>query len=230
MWLRNNWGLWKGSRLSKWFNEKGIQAPDDMSGIILDSFWRHLNGKPLKLDEQIKYYQDYWKMIEAEEKVPKSWLALVDAGKYGESWDAAAEHLKNTVARDAFAKSLNAARKPLGKVKSRELRSTQPLINPSGALVGEHVEIEFWTVFENKRAAIEKVTLMLDKDKKWRVSGYTQPADRLPDGPRPIAPIPGVDPPTLQGPFHFLPNEPSVPRPPIQGPQPIPDEPTPTRG
>lgn len=45
-WLRNNWGLWKGSRLSTWFNEKGIRHPDDMSGIILDSFWRHLNGNP----------------------------------------------------------------------------------------------------------------------------------------------------------------------------------------
>ena len=26
-WLRNNWGLWKGSRMSKWFNERGIQHP-----------------------------------------------------------------------------------------------------------------------------------------------------------------------------------------------------------
>jgi len=53
--LRNTWGLWGGSRLSRWFNEKGIQHPDDMSGIILDSFWRHLNGKPIRLDEQIKH-------------------------------------------------------------------------------------------------------------------------------------------------------------------------------
>jgi hypothetical protein len=60
-WMRNKWGLWKGSRLSKWFNDKGIRHPDDMSGIILDSFWRHLNEKPIKLDEQIKHYQDYWK-------------------------------------------------------------------------------------------------------------------------------------------------------------------------
>lgn len=60
MWMRNNWGLWGGSRLAKWFNSKGIMHPDDMSGIILDSFWRHLNNKPIKLKEQVKYYQDYW--------------------------------------------------------------------------------------------------------------------------------------------------------------------------
>jgi len=67
-WLRNNWGLWGCSRLSRWFNEKGIKHPDDMSGIILDSFWRHLNGKPIKLDEQVKHYQDYWKTFEESGK------------------------------------------------------------------------------------------------------------------------------------------------------------------
>jgi len=72
MWLRNNWGLWKGSRLSKWFNDKGIRHPDDMSGIILDSFWGHLNGKPTGLEEQVKHYQDYWKKLEEEQKVPKA--------------------------------------------------------------------------------------------------------------------------------------------------------------
>ncbi len=63
MWIRNNWGLWSGSRLKKYFNDLGIHHPDDMSGIILTSFWRHLNNKPIKLKEQIKYYQDYWKKI-----------------------------------------------------------------------------------------------------------------------------------------------------------------------
>lgn len=63
MWIRNNWGLWSESRLKEYFNELGIQHPDDMSGIILDSFWRHLNNKPIELEEQIKYYQEYWGKI-----------------------------------------------------------------------------------------------------------------------------------------------------------------------
>lgn len=64
MWIRNNWGLWGGSRLAKWFNAEGIEHPDDMSGIILNSFWRHLNAKPINLEQQVKYYQDYWKKQE----------------------------------------------------------------------------------------------------------------------------------------------------------------------
>jgi hypothetical protein len=60
MWMRNNWQLWGGSRLSKFFNDKGIFHPDDMSGIILDSYYRYLNNKEINFDEQIQYYKDYW--------------------------------------------------------------------------------------------------------------------------------------------------------------------------
>ena len=67
MWMRNNWRLWGGSRLSKYFNDIGIYHPDDMTGIILDSYHRHLNNKEIKLEEQIKYYQDYWENSKKEE-------------------------------------------------------------------------------------------------------------------------------------------------------------------
>jgi hypothetical protein len=61
MWMRNNWGLWGGSRLSEYFNGIGIHHPDDMSGIILDSYWRKLHGKPIDLEGQVKYYEEYWR-------------------------------------------------------------------------------------------------------------------------------------------------------------------------
>lgn len=66
MWMRNNWQLWGGSRLSKYFNEMGITHPDDMSGIILDSYHRYLNNKELKLEEQIQEYKDYWETAKAD--------------------------------------------------------------------------------------------------------------------------------------------------------------------
>jgi len=61
MWIRNNWGLWGGQELAKYFNALGIYHPDDMSGIILCSYYRHIHNQDYKLEEQIKYYQDYWK-------------------------------------------------------------------------------------------------------------------------------------------------------------------------
>lgn len=51
MWMRNYWGLWQGSRLSTWFNQEGIQEPDAMSGIILHSYWRHLNAQPIEFNK-----------------------------------------------------------------------------------------------------------------------------------------------------------------------------------
>ena len=60
MGLRNSWALWAGSRLSRHFNQLGIHHPDDMSGIILDTFWCRLHNQPLRLDERIASYQAYW--------------------------------------------------------------------------------------------------------------------------------------------------------------------------
>ena len=61
IWMRNNWQLWGGSRLSKYFNQLGINHPDDMSGIIMDSYHRYLRKEEINLEEQVKYYQEYWK-------------------------------------------------------------------------------------------------------------------------------------------------------------------------
>jgi hypothetical protein len=58
--LRNGWGLWTGSVLAKWFNEKGIYHADDMSGIILTSCYRKGTGKDIDLEGQIKFYRDFW--------------------------------------------------------------------------------------------------------------------------------------------------------------------------
>ena len=75
MGLRNGWGLWGGSRLAKYFNAMGIFHPDDMSGIILESYVRQLRKEPIRLDEQVAYYKKYWeeakKRDEAEKKEKK---------------------------------------------------------------------------------------------------------------------------------------------------------------
>ena len=105
-------------------------------------------------------------------KAAEAWLKLVDQAKYGEAWDSAAEYLKNAVSKEDFGKSLGAVRKPLGKVKSRELKGAKYATSLPGAPDGEYVVIQFKTVFENKKDTVETVTPMLDKDKKWRSSGY----------------------------------------------------------
>ncbi len=63
LWMRNNWSLWKESSLARYFHKLGIDHPDDMSGIILDTFWCRLNKKPLGLEERIRYSQEYWRAV-----------------------------------------------------------------------------------------------------------------------------------------------------------------------
>ena len=43
MWLRNNWGLWGGSRLQKYMLGRKIEHPDEISAIILEFYYDWLN-------------------------------------------------------------------------------------------------------------------------------------------------------------------------------------------
>lgn len=55
--LRNSWGLWGGSPLKQYFLELGITHPDNMSGVILGTFWCKIHDKPLRLEERVTYYK-----------------------------------------------------------------------------------------------------------------------------------------------------------------------------
>ncbi len=60
-WLRNNWGLWAGQgKLYDWFIEQGIGHADDMSGIILTTFYRRYKKRPEMLEDQILFYKKFW--------------------------------------------------------------------------------------------------------------------------------------------------------------------------
>ena len=52
-WIMNNWGLEEGSRISHYMRSKGVLMADDMVRVIIVTWHRQLNGKPLKLEEEI---------------------------------------------------------------------------------------------------------------------------------------------------------------------------------
>ena len=101
-----------------------------------------------------------------------AWLSLVDEGNYAESWNQAAGLFKNAVTKEQWLNSMQAFRVPLGKIVARKLKSKQYTKTLPGAPDGEYVVIQYETTFENKKSSVETVTPMLDKDGKWRVSGY----------------------------------------------------------
>jgi hypothetical protein len=105
-------------------------------------------------------------------KAANAWLGLVDNGKYGESWNTAAQYFKNALTSSQWEQAVSAVRQPLGKVQKRTIKSKDYMTTLPGAPDGEYVVIQYSTSFENKASAVETVTPMLDKDGMWRVSGY----------------------------------------------------------
>jgi len=101
-----------------------------------------------------------------------AWLALVDSGKYAESWQEAAQYFKNAVTKDQWQSAMQSTREPLGKMLSRKLRSATFRTTLPGAPDGQYVVIQYDSSFEHKQSAVETVTPTLDKDGTWRVSGY----------------------------------------------------------
>ncbi len=101
-----------------------------------------------------------------------SWLLLVDAGKYAESWDSAAQFFRSSVSKEKWEESLNGILPFLGKVLNREVISATYETSLPGAPDGEYVVIQYTTQFEKKEKTLETVTPMKDEDGIWRVSGY----------------------------------------------------------
>ena len=102
----------------------------------------------------------------------EQWLALIDDGQFAESWQATAAIFQSVVSQPKWQSSLDSVRKPLGSLVSRKLKSAKYSKTLPGAPDGEYVVLQFTTSFANKKGATETITPMLDRDGKWKVSGY----------------------------------------------------------
>lgn len=52
-WITLNWGFYEGSRLSHALRQMGVYHPEDMAGLIIRSFHRSLNQRPIDVKGQI---------------------------------------------------------------------------------------------------------------------------------------------------------------------------------
>lgn len=102
----------------------------------------------------------------------EAWLALVDDGKYQDSWKGASGSFRNAVRMMQWDHTMKSVRKPLGKILKRGLKSATYKTSLPGVPDGEYVVVQYSTSFENKKSAIETIIPMVDSDGGWRVSGY----------------------------------------------------------
>ena len=99
------------------------------------------------------------------------WLALLDQGRYGTSWEEAAPMFQEAMSRHRWETTLPGARDPLGQTINRKMRQANYTTTVPNAPPGEYVVIQFDTRFEKRPASTEIVTPMKVGD-RWLVSGY----------------------------------------------------------
>ena len=102
----------------------------------------------------------------------QAWLEIVDSGKYTESWEEAAEYFKSAVTKEEWETTIHAVRNPFGKVGSRMLKSQKYTTSLPGTPYRDHIVIQYNTTFDKKKAAVETITLIIDKDGKWKMLNY----------------------------------------------------------
>jgi len=97
----------------------------------------------------------------------RQWLALVDAGRWNESWDATGQAFKQLNTSEKWASVSAEVRPPLGQVLSRTPTGQEMVPAPPYG----YQLVRFRTRFINKADATESVTLAREGE-AWKVVGY----------------------------------------------------------
>ena len=120
----------------------------------------------------VVYAQDQTAKKESAKHAAQSWLALVDRGDYGASWQEASPFFQSKISKADWERALKQVRAPLGAAGSRTLLGAEYQTELPGVPKGQYVVIQYKTEFVGKGTFVETITPMLDMDGKWRVSGY----------------------------------------------------------
>ena len=54
LWIRNNWIYPSYDKIAKNFTDRGIDSPDNMSGLIIYGYKQYLNGQPCDLEDLLQ--------------------------------------------------------------------------------------------------------------------------------------------------------------------------------
>lgn len=105
-------------------------------------------------------------------KAAEKWLALIDAAKFGESWDQASPTFQHAISKEKWIEAVADVREQVGKFESRKFSTAQAITDPPNAPPGDYMILQYTSNFASKNAATEMIVLSHDPDKQWRTSGY----------------------------------------------------------
>jgi len=107
----------------------------------------------------------------AAREAAKSWLGIVDSGRYADSWTQASSLFRKQVSAEQWESAVRSARGP-ARLLARNFKSAQYSLTLPGAPDGEYVVLQYNGSFEDKKEALETVVTMKEKEGAWRVAGY----------------------------------------------------------
>jgi TonB family protein len=111
----------------------------------------------------------------AAREAAESWLQLIDAGEYADSWIEASELVKERYAKEAWERHLNGFARQvleLEPIKSRKLLSLESVKSSPSNHDRQCVELSYKTYFEKSGSLLQRLELVLDQDQVWRVADY----------------------------------------------------------
>lgn len=100
-----------------------------------------------------------------------TWIGLVDAKRWDDSWNAAGTLFKSQMPQPRWATTIQPVREPLGTMASRSLKNVTKANSLPGAPDGEYEVVQFQTSFSNKAHATETIVLSRETS-GWKVVGY----------------------------------------------------------
>jgi hypothetical protein len=101
----------------------------------------------------------------------EAWVALVDAGKYGESWTEASAIFQSGISKEKWEQTVKKVRDDFGPLLSRKPLQVALANSLPGVPDGEYAVVQYNTSFEKKASAVETITLTAEGG-KWKAAGY----------------------------------------------------------
>jgi hypothetical protein len=117
-------------------------------------------------------YAEEGTILEKVESSARSWLGLIDSGKYKESWEHSASLFKAKAPEAEWVKSITAIRVPHGAMSARYIATAGATNSLSGFPDGDYVVLQFYTTFAATGLAMETVTLVKTQDETWQIAEY----------------------------------------------------------
>ncbi|MBW2689769.1 MAG: DUF4019 domain-containing protein, partial [Deltaproteobacteria bacterium] len=102
--------------------------------------------------------------------VAMEFLQLIDAEKYAESWQMAANMMKEKISEKEWVEKLTEARVLSGTVVKRSEKSVSYSTSAEDSPEGEYISLIFSSKYQRAESVSEYVTVMLEEG-HWKVAG-----------------------------------------------------------